>query len=190
MRALRTCETVPKSPGFLTLPSHRSGNWRRKSVLLPGMLRLGVTQRPQVMATSTPTAENRRSRNDGSIHEWSRNTGTQQQLPEVTRNNHACHMRGSVQKQSRRAVPPKTFFKSICFEILSATWGSYNSSTPAGPLSWSHPPAKSTSSQRVLKNIGSTAETAGRRRYIRPRVWAEVSQTSCKNGYLRIEKNP
>ena len=110
-----------KAPLFLTLSSHRSGNWRRKSVLLPGMLRLGVTQRPQVMATSTPTAENRRSRNDGSIHEWSRNTGTQQQLPEVTRNNHACHMRGSVQKQSRRAVPPKTFFKSICFEILSAT---------------------------------------------------------------------
>jgi len=83
MRALRTCETVPKSPGFLTLPSHRSGNWRRKSVLLPGMLRLGVTQRPQVMATSTPTAENRRSRNDGSIHEWSRNTGSNNNSSEL-----------------------------------------------------------------------------------------------------------
>jgi hypothetical protein len=62
-------------------------------------------------------------------------------------------MRGSVQKQSRRAVPPKTFFKSICFEILSATAVSTDLDTRRA--SFVEPP---TSKVDIVKNILKTSE--------------------------------
>jgi hypothetical protein len=47
------------------------------------------------------------------------------------------HIRSLVNKQSRRAEPPKTFLKSVCFVVLSLR----RILDSAGPLSWSHPPS-------------------------------------------------